>query len=107
MNKELKNKINYFNKYGFVILRKVITKKNIDDLFREIETIKLKAIKTRNKRFYHLTKDKKINTIHNIQKFYKSKILTSLSRISVSQPWPSHPDFQDLASALEAMILVI
>ena len=35
MNKELKNKINYFNKYGFVILRKVITKKNIDDLFRE------------------------------------------------------------------------
>lgn len=82
MNKELKNKISYFNKYGFVILRKVITKKNINDLFREIDNVKLKAIRTRNKRFYHLTKDKKINTIHNIQKFCRSKILTSLSRNS-------------------------
>jgi len=76
----MKNKINYFNKNGFAILKNVIKKNEIKILLNEIEIIKKKVILTNNKRYFHLTQDQKINTIHNIQKFYKSRILMNLSK---------------------------
>ncbi len=76
----MKKKIYYFQKNGFVILRNIIKKKQLEILFNEVEIIKKKAIKTKNKRYFHFTSNNKINTIHNIQKFYKSKILTELSK---------------------------
>ena len=76
----MKNSVNNFNKNGFVILKNIIKKKEVQNLFKEIEIIKRKAIKTKNKRYFHFTSDHRINTIHNIQKFYKSKKLLSLSK---------------------------
>ena len=76
----MKNSVNNFNKNGFVILKNIIKKKEVQNLFKEIEIIKRKAIKTKNKRYFHFTSDNRINTIHNIQKFYKSKKLLSLSK---------------------------
>ena len=76
----MKTEIDYFKKNGFVVLKNIIDKEQIKNLYKEIEVIKNKAFKTKNNRYYHLTKDKKINTIHNIQKFYKSKLLINLSK---------------------------
>ena len=74
------NKVNYFNQNGFVVIKNILKKNQINNLLHEIEKIKQKALNTKNKRYFHLTADKKINTIHNIQKFYKSKILENLSK---------------------------
>ena len=76
----MKTEIDYFKKNGFVVLKNIIDKEQINNLYKEIEVIKNKAFKTKNNRYYHLTKDKKINTIHNIQKFYKSKLLINLAK---------------------------
>ena len=76
----MKNNVVNFNKNGFVILKNVINKKEVHSLFKEIEIIKKEALKTKNKRYFHLTSDHRINTIHNIQKFYKSKKLLRLSK---------------------------
>lgn len=76
----MKNKVDYYNKNGFVILKNIINKKVVKNLFNEIEIIKKKVIKTKNKRFFHFTSNNQINTIHNIQKFYKSKTLSTLSK---------------------------
>ncbi len=76
----MKNNVVNFNKNGFVILKNVINKKEVHSLFKEIEIIKKEALKTKNKRYFHLTSDHRINTIHNIQKFYKSKKLLKLSK---------------------------
>ena len=73
------NKVKYFKNNGFVVIKKIINKEQVNILLNEIEKIKKKALKTRNSRYFHLTEDKKINTIHNIQKFCKSKILENLS----------------------------
>ena len=78
-NTGVKSKVNYFTENGFVVLKNVISIKEIKNLLIEIEKIKKQVLKTNNKRFYHLTKNKKINTIHNIQKFYKSDVLKKLS----------------------------
>ena len=73
------NKVNYFKKNGFVVLKNIIKKNQINILLNEVEKIKKKALNTKNRRYFHLTANKKINTIHNIQKFYKSKTLENLS----------------------------
>ena len=76
----MKKEINFYKKNGFVVIKKIITEKQIEDLLKEVEVIKTKAFKTRNKRYFHFTKNKQINTVHNIQKFYKSKLLEKLSQ---------------------------
>ena len=81
----MNEKINYFNKNGFVVLKNIIKKKQLKILLDEVEVIKTKAVKTKNKRFFHFTSDNKINSIHNIQKFYKSKILTDLTKNLIIQ----------------------
>jgi ectoine hydroxylase-related dioxygenase (phytanoyl-CoA dioxygenase family) len=60
-----------YEKNGFIIIRKIIKKKQVKTIFSELDIIKLKAEKTKNNQFFHKTKDGKINTLHNIQKFYK------------------------------------
>ena len=52
----MKNKVDYYNKNGFVILKNIINKKVVKNLFNEIEIIKKKVIKTKNKRFFHFIK---------------------------------------------------
>ena len=59
-----------FNENGFAVLRKSFSKKEIKILIKNIEKIKKKSIKIKNPHL-HYTKDKKINTIHNINKYIK------------------------------------
>jgi ectoine hydroxylase-related dioxygenase (phytanoyl-CoA dioxygenase family) len=68
-----------YNKSGYVIIRKIIKKKEIKEILSELEIIKLKAEKTRNNQFFHKTADGKINTLHNIQKFYKKGKLINVA----------------------------
>ena len=69
-----------FKNNGFVVIKKILNQNEVSFLLEEIELIKkkLKLNKIKNKQYYHLTNDNKINTIHNIQKFYNSKKLFSL-----------------------------
>jgi ectoine hydroxylase-related dioxygenase (phytanoyl-CoA dioxygenase family) len=60
-----------YEKNGFIIIRKIIKKEQVKTILSELDIIKLKAEKTKNNQFFHKTKDGKINTLHNIQKFYK------------------------------------
>ena len=68
-----------FNLNGFVILRKVFSKTEIDKILTEIEKIKLKSIKVKNPHL-HYTVDRKINTIHNINKYVKKGSIMNFSR---------------------------
>jgi len=67
----LQNTKKKFNKEGFVILKKIFLKNEIRSIIKEIEKIKKKSIKI-NVPHLHYTKDKKINTIHNINKYINS-----------------------------------
>lgn len=60
-----------FNSKGFVVLRKVFLKNQINGLIKEVKKIKKKSIKIKNPHI-HFTKDKKINTIHNINRYVKN-----------------------------------
>ncbi len=60
-----------FHDNGFVVIRKLISKKQIKKILEEIPKILNKATKIKDKKTFHRTKDGKVNTIHNINKFYK------------------------------------
>ena len=59
-----------FEKNGFTVLKKIISKKLIREIEKDIENVKKKVVKLRQLNF-HKTDDGKFNTIHNINKFYK------------------------------------
>ena len=64
---------------GFVIVRKIFLKKEISKILIEIERIKLKSIRIKNPHL-HYTKDEKINTIHNINKYIKKGPILNFSK---------------------------
>ena len=68
-----------FNLNGFVILRKIFSRKAIGKILVEIEKIKLKSIRIKNPHL-HYTDDKKINTIHDINKYVKKGPILNFSR---------------------------
>lgn len=57
---------------GFVVLDKIFSKDDIKKIFIDLVKIKKFLPKIKNKKIYHKTPDNKINTIHNIQEFYKN-----------------------------------
>lgn len=68
-----------FNINGFVILKKVFLKDQIKKLLKEVEKIKKKSINIKNPHL-HFTKDKKINTIHNINNYVKNGPVIDFSK---------------------------
>ena len=50
----MKNKVDYYNKNGFVILKNIINKKVVKNLFNEIEIIKKKLSRQKIKDFFIL-----------------------------------------------------
>ena len=68
-----------YNENGFIIIRKILKRNEIKVILSELDIIKLKAEKTKNNQFFHKTKDGKINTLHNIQKFYKKGKLIDIA----------------------------
>jgi len=68
-----------FNLNGFVILRQVFSKKEIGKILNEIEKIILKSIRIKNTHL-HYTDDKKVNTIHNINRYIKKDSIINFSK---------------------------
>jgi len=68
-----------FTSNGFVKIEKLFTKKEVDEIINEIEKVKIKSFKIKNPNM-HLTKDKKINTIHNINTYVKKGPIIKLSK---------------------------
>ena len=68
-----------YNENGFIIIRKILKRNEIKVILSELDIIKLKAEKTKNNQFFHKTRDGKINTLHNIQKFYKKGKLIDIA----------------------------
>ena len=69
-----------FGENGFIKIEKIFKKKEIKKILLEIEKIKKKFIKDKKNPNLHLTKDKKINTIHDINKFIKNGLINKLSK---------------------------
>ena len=68
-----------FEKKGFVKIPNLFTSIEIKKTMEEINLIKKKFNEIKNPNL-HLTKDNKINTIHDINKFINSKVLKKLSK---------------------------
>ena len=68
-----------FFKNGYIVLKNIFSKKEIKKLINEIEKVKIKSIKIKNPHVY-LTKDKKMNTIHNINKYIKGGTINKISK---------------------------
>ena len=71
-------KKNFF-KNGFVVVKNVISLKKIGKIKREIKKVKQLSEKIKNPNL-HYTKDKKINTVHNLHKYLKRGEIISISK---------------------------
>lgn len=71
-------KKNFF-KDGFVKVKKVFTKKDIKKIFNQIEKIKKSSIEIKNPNM-HFTKDNRLNTIHDINKYIKKGPMINVSK---------------------------
>ena len=73
---------NYKKKFfenGFFIVKDVFSKKEINCLLNDLESIKIKSKEVKNKNM-HYTTDKKINTIHNINKYIKKGTIINFTK---------------------------
>lgn len=68
-----------FYQNGFVQVEKLFNKREIYQIMHDMDEIKNKFLSIKNKNM-HLTKDKKFNTIHDINKFIKKGKILSLSK---------------------------
>ena len=68
-----------FYKQGFVVVKDIFDKKKINSILKEIPKIKKKSIKIKNPHL-HYTRDKKINTIHDINKYIKKGTVNKISK---------------------------
>ena len=68
-----------FYEKGFVKISNLFSTKEINKVLKEINFIKEKFNKINNPNL-HLTKDNKVNTIHDINKFINSNVLNKVSK---------------------------
>jgi phytanoyl-CoA hydroxylase len=68
-----------FDENGYVKINKILSNSEVSKILNEINNIKNKFLNIKNPNL-HFTKDKKINTIHDINKFIRSKILEKFSK---------------------------
>ena len=77
------NKINIYKKkfynYGFVKVKNIFSVDEIKNLTKEIDKIKKIFLNIKNPNM-HFTKDKKFNTIHDINKYIKKGFILKLSK---------------------------
>ena len=78
MKSLLEYKKNFYQD-GYVKIEKLFNKKEITKILKEIKKIKSKFEKIKNPNL-HYTKDNKINTIHDINKYVKHGFLKKLSK---------------------------
>lgn len=68
-----------FKTNGFVVIKNVLKKNNINNLMIDLEKVKKKVVKKHNQ-FFHKTHDNKFNTIHNIQRYHKKGDIIELAK---------------------------
>jgi len=66
---------------GFVLVKNLLSKKEINDIFSDLEDIK-KAVKKKNKQYYHLSSNGKFNSIHNINSFRRTGAVMKICKNS-------------------------
>jgi len=74
---------------GFIKLKNIFSNNDVNKILSELEKVKSMLPEIKKKKLFHKTKDGKINTIHNIQEFYKKnkfeKIVSKKKLLSVIQ----------------------
>ena len=78
MNQLVKYKKEFYNK-GFIKVEKIFKKQEINKILHEVKKIKNSFLKIKNPNM-HFTKDKKFNTIHNINKYIKKGFIFRISK---------------------------
>ena len=73
------NTIKKFEDFGFIVIKNVLNKYQINKLLDDLENVKKKVILKPNQ-YFHKTSDNKFNTIHNIQKFHKKGSIIDLAK---------------------------
>ena len=68
-----------FYENGFVHIKKIFLKDEIQQIFQQIEKIKKKSIKIKNPNM-HFTTDNKLNTIHDINTYVKSGKMIEITK---------------------------
>ncbi len=59
-----------FLNHGFVVVKNVLSTKQLNEIFTDLEKIK-KLVLKKSKQYYHLSSNGKFNSIHNINNFRK------------------------------------
>ena len=77
--KQLEEYKKNFFRDGFVKIENLFKKREINLILKEIKKVKKKFEKIKNPNL-HFTRDNKINTIHDINKFIKKGYLNKLSK---------------------------
>ena len=60
-----------FLNHGFVVVKNVLSTKQLNEIFTDLEKIK-KLVLKKSKQYYHLSSNGKFNSIHNINSFTNS-----------------------------------
>ena len=73
-------KTKFFNN-GFVLVKNLLNKKDIIEIFSDLEEIK-KIVQKKSKQYYHLSSNGKFNSIHNINSFRRSGAVMKICKNS-------------------------
>jgi ectoine hydroxylase-related dioxygenase (phytanoyl-CoA dioxygenase family) len=85
VDRDFSRYINEYHKNGFTVIRNVVPISQIKKILSEIPKIKKKALKLNDKKNFHLTKNGQLNTIHNINSFYKGREINSFIKKKISK----------------------
>lgn len=78
----IRKKIEKFNSSGFIVLKKLLNQKEINSYKNEIEKLSKILVKKYKAPYVNLTKDKKLNTAHHLNKIFpKSKLMKIQNKI--------------------------
>ena len=77
---KLNNLKKQFNDKGYLVVRNIFNKIEINNLMLELNDVKSKVVTKNNSKYFHKTKDDKFNTIHNIQKYHNKGAIIDIPK---------------------------
>jgi len=79
----INNYLDKFNKDGFVVIKNILNKREIDDYLKELKKLSEILIKNYKSPYVNLTKDKKVNTAHNLNKIFPRSKFIKIAKIKI------------------------
>lgn len=79
----IKNYLNKYYKNGFVIIKNILNEKEIIEYSNELERLSKVLIKKYKSPYVNLTKDKKVNTAHNLNKIFPHSKFIRIGKIKI------------------------